>query len=158
MTDQQQETPEQLREAAERGRKALRENAFLKAGINPDDAKMKYFVKAYDGELDPEAIKAEATEAGLLGAPAPAAEEPPSDEPPARRAPTDEETQFDAMAEVGAEGAPAATQTEEDLLKVGWEKYAERRTNGSRREEASAEVITRIIGGAVNGDKRFLVP
>lgn len=43
-----------------------RDNAFRDAGINPTDAKAKYFVKAYDGELTAEAIKAEALEAGLL--------------------------------------------------------------------------------------------
>lgn len=43
-----------------------RENAFRDAGINPSDAKAKYFVKAYDGELTSDAIKAEATAAGIL--------------------------------------------------------------------------------------------
>jgi len=43
-----------------------RENAFRDAGINPSDARAKYFVKAYDGELTAEAIKAEATAAGIL--------------------------------------------------------------------------------------------
>lgn len=45
---------------------AARELAFMKAGINPDDPKAKYFVKAYDGELEIDKIKSEATEAGLL--------------------------------------------------------------------------------------------
>lgn len=43
-----------------------RENAFRDAGINPSDTKAKYFVKAYEGELTPEAIKAEAQAAGIL--------------------------------------------------------------------------------------------
>lgn len=43
-----------------------RDNAFRDAGINPTDAKAKYFVKAYDGEMTADAIKAEALEAGLL--------------------------------------------------------------------------------------------
>lgn len=51
-----------------------RENAFLKAGINPEDAKFKYLFKGYDGDLDPSAIKAEAVSAGLLEAPKPAPE------------------------------------------------------------------------------------
>lgn len=43
-----------------------RELAFTKAGINPDDPKAKWFVKGYDGDLDPEAIKAAAAEAQLI--------------------------------------------------------------------------------------------
>lgn len=45
---------------------AQRELNFMKAGINPDDAKFKYFVKAYDGELAPDAIKQAAIEAQLM--------------------------------------------------------------------------------------------
>ena len=37
-----------------------------------DDARAKYFVKAYDGEMDPDAIRAEAEAAGFLGSDAPA--------------------------------------------------------------------------------------
>lgn len=43
-----------------------RELAFTKAGINPDDPKMRYFVKGYDGELTAEAVRAAAIEAGFL--------------------------------------------------------------------------------------------
>jgi ribosomal protein L12E/L44/L45/RPP1/RPP2 len=46
-----------------------RELAFLKAGINTDDPKMKYFVKAYEGDLSGEAVKAAAIEAGLVAPP-----------------------------------------------------------------------------------------
>lgn len=45
---------------------AKRELAFAKAGIDPSDPKMKYFVKGYDGELTPSAVKAAAAEAGFL--------------------------------------------------------------------------------------------
>jgi ribosomal protein L12E/L44/L45/RPP1/RPP2 len=43
-----------------------RELAFIKAGINPDDPKAKYFVKGYDGDLSTEAIVSAATEAQLI--------------------------------------------------------------------------------------------
>jgi ribosomal protein L12E/L44/L45/RPP1/RPP2 len=49
-----------------------RENAFLKAGIKPDDPKAKYFVRGYDGELTADAILAEAKAAGIIAEPAPA--------------------------------------------------------------------------------------
>lgn len=45
---------------------AQRELAFVKAGVNPDSAAAKYFVKGYDGELTPEAIRAAAEEANLV--------------------------------------------------------------------------------------------
>jgi hypothetical protein len=40
--------------------------AFVKAGVDPDSAAAKYFVKGYDGELTPEAIRAAAEEANLV--------------------------------------------------------------------------------------------
>jgi hypothetical protein len=43
-----------------------RELAFVKAGVDPDSAAAKYFVKGYDGELTPEAIRAAAEEANLV--------------------------------------------------------------------------------------------
>lgn len=48
-----------------------RELAFTKAGIPLDDPKMTYFVKGYDGDLDPQAIRSAATEAGFISAPGP---------------------------------------------------------------------------------------
>lgn len=46
---------------------ARRELAFVRAGIDPDDARQRYFVEGYKGDLTPDAIKAEATTAGFLG-------------------------------------------------------------------------------------------
>jgi len=45
---------------------ARREMNFLKAGIDPTEPKFKYFVKGYDGELSPEAIRSAAEEAQLI--------------------------------------------------------------------------------------------
>lgn len=55
-----------LREQAAEAESAKRELTFVKAGINPDDPKAKYFVKGYDGDLSVEAIRAAAEEASLL--------------------------------------------------------------------------------------------
>ena len=46
-----------------------RENAFIKAGVPLDDPRMTYFVKGYDGELEPEAIRTAAVEAGFMAPP-----------------------------------------------------------------------------------------
>jgi hypothetical protein len=40
--------------------------AFAKAGIDPASPQAKYFVKGYDGDLTPEAIRAAAEEAQLI--------------------------------------------------------------------------------------------
>jgi hypothetical protein len=52
-------------EAAE----AKRELAFIKAGVPMDNPMSRYFVKAYDGDLDPDAIKQAALEAQLISPP-----------------------------------------------------------------------------------------
>ncbi len=51
-----------------------RRDMFRSAGLDPDDARVRYFVKGYEGELDAEAIRQEATAAGFLGADAPVAQ------------------------------------------------------------------------------------
>lgn len=43
-----------------------RQAAFIEAGITSANPAYKYFTKAYDGDLTPEAIRAEATAAGFL--------------------------------------------------------------------------------------------
>jgi len=45
-----------------------REFAFVKAGVPLDSPMAKYFVKGYDGEFTPEAIRAAAEEANLIQA------------------------------------------------------------------------------------------
>jgi len=54
-----------------------REVAFLRAGIDPEakEGMVGYFAKGYEGEMTPEAIKAAATAAGIIQAPAASAEE-----------------------------------------------------------------------------------
>ena len=61
-----------LRRAANKSKKLESENqslkrelAFAKAGLPLDDPKMRYFVKGYDGEMEAEAIRAAAVEAGF---------------------------------------------------------------------------------------------
>lgn len=66
----------EAREAADKASKLERENAFLKAGINPSDKDApphtQLFVDAYKGDLDPKAIQAEAVKMNILKADAPA--------------------------------------------------------------------------------------
>jgi len=56
----------EIRKALAEAETARREVSFLKAGIDPAEAKFKYFVKGYDGELSAEAIRMAAEEAQLI--------------------------------------------------------------------------------------------
>jgi tRNA(Glu) U13 pseudouridine synthase TruD len=71
--EQSDESPRGLRRAANKAKKLeaelnqlRRELAFAKAGLPLDDPKMNYFIKGYDGEMDAEAIREAAEEAGFL--------------------------------------------------------------------------------------------
>jgi hypothetical protein len=66
-------TPANLRRAANQAKKLKaeldslkRELAFTKAGLPFDDPKINYFVKGYEGDLNPETIRKAALEAGFL--------------------------------------------------------------------------------------------
>ncbi len=43
-----------------------RAEAFRSAGIDPNDSRQSYFVKGYDGEIESDAIRAAAVEAGFI--------------------------------------------------------------------------------------------
>jgi hypothetical protein len=67
------ETPKSLRAAANRSKKLeaelnsmKRELAFARAGLPLDDPRLQYFIRGYDGDLDPEAIIFAAHEAGFV--------------------------------------------------------------------------------------------
>lgn len=55
-----------LKAKAEQASQAERELAFVKAGIDPNNPLSKYFIKGYEGDLNPDAIKAAALEAQLI--------------------------------------------------------------------------------------------
>lgn len=81
--DNEQDSLKNLRAAANRAKKLeaelnqmKRQMAFAQAGISSDDPKMQYFIKGYEGELEPEAIRTAATEAGFLNVEQPAQSAP----------------------------------------------------------------------------------
>lgn len=55
-----------LRQQAQEADAAKRELAFVKAGVDMNSPVAKYFVKGYDGEISPDAIRAAAEEANLI--------------------------------------------------------------------------------------------
>ena len=68
MKQLEKENAEAKRQLAE-AEAARRELAFVKAGIDLSAPASKYFVKGYDGELDPDAIRQAAVEAQLISPP-----------------------------------------------------------------------------------------
>ena len=71
--DQEYGGIKELREAADRGKKASqeldqmkREMAFLKAGVDTDSKAGQLLFKAYDGDLETDLIRIEAEELGIL--------------------------------------------------------------------------------------------
>jgi ribosomal protein L12E/L44/L45/RPP1/RPP2 len=60
-----------VKQAQAEANSAKREAAFLRAGIDPDDTRLSYFVKGYEGDLTAAAIKSAAVEAGFLAPPPP---------------------------------------------------------------------------------------
>ena len=66
------ELEKQLAEAEKRAQaaeQAARKSAFLEAGLDLNNKMTEYFMKAYDGEATPEAIKQAAMEANLISTP-----------------------------------------------------------------------------------------
>lgn len=55
-----------LREQATQASEAARKLAFVEAGVDPSLPVAKYFMKGYDGELTPEAIREAAIEAQII--------------------------------------------------------------------------------------------
>lgn len=64
------ETKAKQADASEaRAAAAERELAFAKAGIDLNDSKLSYFRKGYEGDMEPDQIRAAAAEAGFIAPP-----------------------------------------------------------------------------------------
>lgn len=96
-----------------RATKAERKLAFAEAGIPLSDAKTKYFVNGYDGELKPDEIKKAALEAGFLTEEKPVEENQQSETPPEQQL-TPEQAQQAAQLQMEQQGfAPIAQATQQ---------------------------------------------
>ena len=107
-----------LKAANEAGQKAARELAFVKAGVNTDDPKAKYFLKGYDGELSADAIRAEAEAAGLVAPKEAPAEDVPAAEQAAHRRQADAVAGGNLTGERDWDAEYAAAKTPEELIAV----------------------------------------
>ena len=146
-----------LREAAERGKKATQENdalkremAFLKAGVDTESKAGQLLFKAYDGELDVESIRTEADELGLFKSfeeSAPVTEQAPSGD---RQATTERQ----ALAETSV---PPGSQTESPY-DAGHREFKEMLDQGRPTEDSAARFVHTVLeaAGGSNPDQRVI--
>jgi hypothetical protein len=139
-----------LRDAAERGRKASqeldtmkREMAFLKAGVDLEKKAGQLLMKAYDGDLEPELIRAEAEELGAVmgAAPTPVEEVQEIDTSTAER-----------QALVQDSVAPEATT--ESPYDRGHKEFQDMINEGRPKEDAAARFVHTVLEAAGQGDER----
>ena len=150
-TENQENTSiKDLREAAERGRKASseldamkREMAFLKAGVDLEKKAGQLLMKAYDGDLEPELIRAEAEELGAItgAAPTPVAEAQEIDTSTAER-----------QALIQDSVAPEATT--ESPYDRGHREFQDMINEGRPKEDAAARFVHTVLEAAGQGDER----
>lgn len=157
----EQPTIQQLRDRAEKAgqlekanAEMARENAFLKAGINPEqDPRLGYFVRGYEGDLTSEAIKTAATEAGFLADPVVQAATVPDEEDTPVTPPSAEQLEQDRLAtQIAAEGGAPQAERKVDLMDEGFKEFHMAMQSGSDRKDASAHVIGRAIAKGLGRD------
>ncbi len=141
-----------LRDAAERGRKATqeldivkREMAFLKAGVDTESKAGQLLFKAYDGELETEAIQVEATELGILQA-----------QPSESADDADRETGRQRQ-ELVSDSVPPEHQSESPY-DTGHREFQEMVAAGRPTEDAAARFVHTVLeaAGGASPDSRVL--
>lgn len=153
--DQETGGIKELRDAAERGRKATqelddmkREMAFLKAGVDTDSKTGQLLFKAYDGDLEVDLIRAEAEELGILrDVKSEASEVPETNDADAQLA---QERRSLAADQISPEH-----QTE-DPYEAGHRQFREMVDAGRPVEDAASTFVRTVIEAATSGDSRVL--
>ena len=143
--------------AADERDAAQRELAFLKAGVDAGSPIGKMFVKAYDGDLTAEAIKAAATEIpGLVGEPAaPAPSTPTPEEAEAARLAAE---QTGARQELNLGNSNAGTPPAPDPRDTARETVIAAKQRGMSNDKAMVEGFEVLVAGAIANDQRVLIP
>ena len=153
--DQEYGGIKELRDAADRGKKASqeldqmkREMAFLKAGVDTDSKAGQLLFKAYDGDLDTDLIKAEAEELGILKDAAP----PPESENSEAGVRVAQERRDLAADQIAPEN-----QTESPY-DVGHRQFQEMLDAGRPKEDSAARFIHTVLEAASgdNPDSRVI--
>ena len=146
----------ELRDAADRGREAIqerdqlkREMAFMKAGVDTDSKAGQLLFKAYDGELETEAIQAEWQELVPTSAPV---EQPEQAQDTVNEADTQVAEQRQALAEDSV-SVEASTQSP---YEQGFQEFKTAYDAGSPKEDSAARFVHTVLEAASQGDERVL--
>jgi hypothetical protein len=154
-TEQTQEDVSELRKAAEGGKAAKaeaealrRELAFTKAGIDTSSKPAQALIASYTGELNAEAIKAEAAEWGLIQSEAPKTESQAPD--------YSDDAALQQMRDASAGNPAPDVQVEKPAIERALASFTEDREAGFGQSEATNRAIGRMIQAAAAGDKTAL--
>lgn len=143
-----------LRKAAEAGKKAQdelaqmkRELLFAKAGIDTSSKIGGLLFKTWDGE-DIDALKAEASELGIVGGTQPA---------PKAEIPAEEREQQNFRQSLNRGQAAVVTDIpEQDPYDEAYQLFHDARKRGTTLDDAGLAAIDRILVAASSGDKRAI--
>ena len=153
MATQEPGSIKELRDAADRGKKASqeldsmkREMAFLKAGVNTDTKVGQLLYKAYDGELDTESIQAEWSELSPIAA-------SPTSEPDT----TDDARVSRERQDLAGDSVPPEIQTESPY-DAGHREFKEMMDAGRPKEDYAARFVHTVLeaAGGANPDPRVI--
>lgn len=125
---------------------AKRELAFLKAGIDTSTGLGKLFAKSFEGDLDPEVIKAEAAELGIISVPDTG---------------NDESDDADGSTEARSNLASGATPDDGSGVhpaQAALAKAKKLQDDGASFERSAGGMVHDLAVAAMNGDRRVLAP
>ena len=148
MATQEPGSIKELRDAADRGKKATqeldamkREMAFLKAGVDTDTKAGQLLYKAYDGDLETAAIQAEWSEL------VPAAAAP----PPAETVDATDTQVAQQRQDLAGDAIPPENQTE-NPYDAGHRAFKEALDAGRPHEDSAARFVHTVLEAAGGGD------
>jgi ribosomal protein L12E/L44/L45/RPP1/RPP2 len=139
---------------ARQARQLQRENAMLKAGIDTDSDLGTMFVKAYDGDLNPEVIRA--AWAKIAPAEKPAEPKPDDGEPPAAEREGDKRFEEERHLLVASGSPDDGRPPDRDPRKTAVEAGQKALQEGKSRDEALAETFSALVAAAAAGDERAM--
>lgn len=131
-----------------------RTNLMLQAGIDLTSDRGKFFAEGYKGELTVEAVKAQATTLGFIGAAAPSAADNESPDTPLEEG----EAALAADRRDLAQGSPADSPAPPNPYERADEIGQEIRAGGGKEKEAVGAGLNYLVNAAAQGDKRVIIP
>lgn len=151
-------------ELAEQKAALERDLAFARAGIDTSTDEGAFFARGYAGELDVEAIKAQAAKFGVIkGADAPGT--PPADgttgegtPPPSGPALEPGEADLTAHRQTLASGATGDSGLDVDPYQSALDIGRQVMEGGGKFEQALGSAINALANAANQGDKRVIIP